>query len=368
MPLCWLDLRGSGLSVLERLLLEECLLRHEQESDGQPLRNWIVVGHHEPTRHRYLQVPIPRSANPHHNPSAVIVMGIGGKPKELLDLDLVKGEQVMTLKRFTGGGTVVLDHDSIYTTIIGRRPVMDKDRQETSETNERLYPNVEAFPRPIMQWSVDAIFGPLFDGLQSEQVRKSGAEDPPSTVKKGITVPAAGGGTKQTLVMDTKSCGMDNSGEVISIPVTQLDESNKSLCEGGSGEPERFALRENDYVLGERKMGGNAQSIVKSGWLHHTSFLWDFQPEHMDYLTLPSKRPDYRKDRSHHDFLVTLQRSYPNLQKNDFYAILKQVCEDAFDLETITIRQAMDVVNRKGGMQAWFEKGGRTRIVDHNSF
>lgn len=24
--------------------------------------------------------------------------------------------------------------------------------------------------------------------------------------------------------------------------------------------------------------------IVKGRWLHHTSFLWDFQPRHMDYL------------------------------------------------------------------------------------
>jgi len=43
-------------------------------------------------------------------------------------------------------------------------------------------------------------------------------------------------------------------------------------------------LRENDYVLGPRKMGGNAQSIIKNRWVHHTSFLWDFDVLKMRYL------------------------------------------------------------------------------------
>ena len=46
----------------------------------------------------------------------------------------------------------------------------------------------------------------------------------------------------------------------------------------------QFSLRENDYVLGAHKIGGNAQSIVKGRWVHHTSFLWDFDPAKMRYL------------------------------------------------------------------------------------
>ena len=48
--------------------------------------------------------------------------------------------------------------------------------------------------------------------------------------------------------------------------------------------PPQFSLRENDYVLGAHKIGGNAQSIVKGRWVHHTSFLWDFDPAKMRYL------------------------------------------------------------------------------------
>ena len=49
-----------------------------------------------------------------------------------------------------------------------------------------------------------------------------------------------------------------------------------------------------DYVFGDRKIGGNAQSITKSRWLHHTSFLWDYDPEDMKYLKHPPRTPKYR--------------------------------------------------------------------------
>lgn len=73
----------------------------------------------------------------------------------------------------------------------------------------------------------------------------------------------------------------------------------------------QFKLREHDYVFGDKKVqqsrrnnttyytlltrvisprltqfGGNAQSITKDRWVHHTSFLWDFDPANMDYLTV----------------------------------------------------------------------------------
>jgi hypothetical protein len=51
-------------------------------------------------------------------------------------------------------------------------------------------------------------------------------------------------------------------------------------------------------VFGERKFGGNAQAITNKRWLHHTSFLWDFDPANMAALTNPAKQPDYRQVRS----------------------------------------------------------------------
>ena len=50
-----------------------------------------------------------------------------------------------------------------------------------------------------------------------------------------------------------------------------------------------------DYVLGDVKFGGNAQAITKDRWVHHTSFLWGFNPERMALLKHPAKKPAYRQ-------------------------------------------------------------------------
>lgn len=72
--------------------------------------------------------------------------------------------------------------------------------------------------------------------------------------------------------------------------------------------PKTFSIQENDYILEDRKVGGNAQYIQKHRWVHHTSFLWDFDPNKLvRYLPIPSHQPAYRKQRSHLDFLTVLK-------------------------------------------------------------
>lgn len=65
-------------------------------------------------------------------------------------------------------------------------------------------------------------------------------------------------------------------------------------------------MQEHDYCLGLQKFGGNAQCLTKDRFVHHTSFLWNFQEVNMTYLRMPEKRPEYRNDRGHLDFLVRL--------------------------------------------------------------
>ena len=50
-------------------------------------------------------------------------------------------------------------------------------------------------------------------------------------------------------------------------------------------------------MFGDRKFGGNAQSITKGRWVHHTSFLWDFQAANMELLRHPPRMPAYRQAR-----------------------------------------------------------------------
>lgn len=359
----WLDLRGTGLSMLERLSVEEALLRHTHD-------NWAVVGTHDVWPNRYLSPP---SSWPEYitqssmastsssstswgpNPNCMIVMGIGGKPDALLNIDKVKEDQILVVKRFSGGGTVVLDHNSVWTTIIGRTKTAetgaasdgstDDDRDDNGNNNS--LDDVDPYPRSIMEWSADVVFGPTFHKMTTK-------------VGKTTSTPVEG---QRTLVPDSKSCSAtDNLGKVRLVGGTRPQQGMKRQTLS----PPTFALRENDYVLGEsQKMGGNAQSIIKGGWLHHTSFLWDYDPYNMEnYLKLPEKRPEYRLSRSHTEFLVSLSPYYGR-SYNVFVDSLREACQESFSLEPANFQTDIlkEIIHDKlGGMDAWFDKN-RSRIL-----
>lgn len=188
--------RFKGIPILEQLQLEEKLLRTSSE-------NWCIVndGTNSPT----------------------IVMGISGKPAELLEVESVIRDRIPVIKRFTGGGTVIVDQGTIFVTFI---------------CNRIDVPGVQPYPQPIMSWS-----GLLYDEVFQE-------------------------------VGD-------------------------------------FHLRENDYVFGNRKFGGNAQSITKNRWIHHTSFLWDYETKNMAYLKQPRRIPKYRSERNHLEFIRRMKEYMP---------------------------------------------------------
>lgn len=73
-----------------------------------------------------------------------------------------------------------------------------------------------------------------------------------------------------------------------------------------------FQLNENDYTIGNKKFGGNAQYLCKQRWLHHSSLLWDFDSKNMDYLLIPKKVPAYRENRNHGEFLCKLKNYFPS--------------------------------------------------------
>ena len=190
-------LRLEGIPILEQLQIEEGLLRADD-------RNWCIVNHGSPP---------------------AIVMGISGKAHELIDLPRLQTSPVPVIRRFSGGGTVLIDEDTWFVTFI---------------FNAASVP-IEPFPEKIMRWT-ETLYKPFFA-------------------------------------------------------------------------PHPFALQENDYVMGARKCGGNAQSICKGRWLHHSSFLWDYCQQRMNHLLLPKKAPGYRAQRSHDEFLFRLKDFYPGKQQ-----------------------------------------------------
>lgn len=182
----------KGVPILEQLHLEEHLLRTSSN-------NWCIIndGTNYPT----------------------IVMGVSGKTNELLEMSSVLRDEIPIIRRFTGGGTVIVDHGTIFVTFI---------------CNKDDLPAIQPYPRPIMSWS-SLFYSKVFHGIVD------------------------------------------------------------------------FKLRENDYVFGNRKFGGNAQSITKNRWIHHTSFLWDYEMRNMAYLKLPKRIPDYRLARGHLDFICRMK-------------------------------------------------------------
>lgn len=179
----------ENLSIYKQLQIEEALLRLDKG-------NWCIFNRGSPLS---------------------IVMGISGKPEQLLALDQVTAHSVPVIKRFSGGGTVVVDEATLFVTFI-----MNQEDTEVACTPDRVHCFSESLYKDVF------------------------IEHP-------------------------------------------------------------FQLKENDYVFHEKKFGGNAQYLRKERWLHHTSFLWDFQEEHMEYLKIPSRAPKYRGGRSHSDFLCKLK-------------------------------------------------------------
>ena len=166
--------RTSGLCVLKQLRLEETLFRASHE-------NWVI-------------------ANDGTNETA-IVMGISGKPHHLLDVAKVHEDMILTIKRFTGGGTVVVDGDTQFVSLI---------------MNASVIPHVQLFPVPLMHWA-----SAVYKGIEHEE---STSNKPPDDA--------------------SSSDSRKSSGVFHDVP--------------------SWRVHQNDYVVGDgatdvKKVGGNAQ-------------------------------------------------------------------------------------------------------------
>ncbi len=213
--------------IFEQLKLEEALLRADNG-------NWCIINEGTPDKS--------------------IVMGLSGKADELIDLPKAARDSIPIIRRFSGGGTVIVDKETLFVTFI---------------FNKESHP-FPAYPMELMQWS-HAIYQEAF-------------------------------------------------------------KSHTPLL-----------LRENDYAIGEKKCGGNAQYISRTRWLHHTSFLWDFNPQSMHYLLHPKRTPKYRAERSHLDFLCKLSTIFPS--KELLLTSLKTHLNLLYGLTEIPLEQASQILS-----------------------
>lgn len=183
--------------------------------------------------------------------SDAIVMGISGKQDQLIDSHLYQQNPVPIIRRFSGGGTVYVDRDTYFITLICNNG------------------NLPDTPQGILKWT-ETLLKPVFSPLD-------------------------------------------------------------------------FQLKENDYAIGEHKFGGNAQYLCKNRWLHHASLLWNYDPLKMQLLLLPNKRPAYRKDRSHQDFLCTLK---PHISKEEISQRIAARLASEFTLVEMSLEEVMPILDR----------------------
>jgi lipoate-protein ligase A len=209
--------------ILSQLEIEEGLLRADQ-------RNWCILN---------------------HGSTPAIVMGISGKAEKLFCQESVLLHKIPVIRRFSGGGTVVVDQNTLFATFIF-------NHQDLS---------VQAQPESIMRWT--------------EQFYRNVFPHP------------------------------------------------------------EFRLKENDFVIGEKKFGGNAQYLRKDRWLHHTSFLWDYNEEKMNYLKLPEKTPQYRQNRNHEDFLCTLKEHHAS--KEDLLNQIQETLRREFQVIDVSLSDLEEV-------------------------
>lgn len=120
----------SPASVLRRLWLDEALYRDPQS------RAWLVV-ESQPRERKRERERESESESEQDQGKPVIVLGLSSRASELVHLDACARDGVSVLRRFTGGGTVALDRDSILVSL-------------TTNTHAGI---TQPYPRDVMAWT-----------------------------------------------------------------------------------------------------------------------------------------------------------------------------------------------------------------------
>jgi lipoate-protein ligase A len=104
-----------------------------------------------------------------------------------------------------------------------------------------------------------------------------------------------------------------------------------------------------DLALGPRKVSGNAQQRKRTHLLHHGTLLYDFDVAQVGrYLRLPARKPEYRKDRPHEEFLANLP-----LGREDLVQRLRHAVGARVETATWPHDQVHRLVESKYGREEW---------------
>jgi lipoate---protein ligase len=132
---------------------------------------------------------------------------------------------------------------------------------------------------------------------------------------------------------------IDASPELKSVDTAQRFVLARTLEAIRRAVPPVEMLGSGDLTLGTRKFSGSAQRRLRRNLLVHATLLYDFPLDRIDrYTLMPPRRPSYREDRPHSEFVTNLplrrERILEALQEawlsSDFPIVRAQVPENTF--------------------------------------
>ena len=217
------------------------------------------------------------------------------KVEELVHEEAAKKAGVQLIRRFTGGGTVIVDHNTVFAGLIMHAPDLPGE--------------IECYPRPIMDWTREFYNG-VFGAYGEFSLKSQGQFQLSSRALYWQTLRIVLSACCQYIVLALISHGcqlnasppqsLTRQAVSIQMPdhiiVSYLLAlfSSDVQCLSWMARISHWSFNA-DYTLGEKKFAGNAQAITKQRFCHHTSFLWDFADSNMRLLKHPAKAPEYRQ-------------------------------------------------------------------------
>ncbi|UKJ89187.1 Lipoate--protein ligase [Theileria orientalis] len=217
----------DGLDILRQLRFEEFIYRN-----ASPLAHnssfFLVNGSH-----------VDRS----------VVFGLSGNPSDFVkDLKFCKDRGIKLIKRFSGGGTVLIDENTVTSSFIG---------------THSFAPSLMA--NQICKWTFDNVY--------------------------------------RTLSMFKDNFALVDGDFVVRMP-TNSPYTDSSTP--GDNSPTPPPSDGDDHVY--FKVGGNAQAFSKHSFVHHTCFVWEVSPLIDKVLLIPRRMPKYRRNRDHGLFLRSVSQ------------------------------------------------------------
>ena len=204
---------------------------------------------------------------------------INSKPEELVHREEASSSNVPLLRRFSGGGTVLLGPGCIWATLVGGE--------------EHLPAEVAGRgPRPLMEWT-ERVWGPVFGRIGEFKLREHGMSF------SFFSFPEKPRSRNTPFPHFFRSFSFARRPSHFASHFQTAKKNNNK---------KKKKKNETDYAFGDFKFGGNAQALSRKRWLHHSSLLWSVDaPRMRKLLKQPSRAPDYREGREHGSFLTSLE-------------------------------------------------------------